>query len=91
MLDTWFSAGLWPFSVMGWPEKTADMRHFFPGHLLETGHDILFFWVARMVFLSQELCNGQLPFKEVFLALNSFFLIFRYFYMPWCVMHTAEK
>jgi valyl-tRNA synthetase len=67
VLDTWFSAGLWPFSVMGWPEKVADMRNFFPGHLLETGHDILFFWVARMVFLSQELCNGQLPFKEVFI------------------------
>nr|CAD2202037.1 unnamed protein product [Meloidogyne enterolobii] len=67
VLDTWFSAGLWPFSVMGWPEKTADMQNFFPGHLLETGHDILFFWVARMVFMSQELCNGQLPFKEIFL------------------------
>ncbi|KAL3093706.1 hypothetical protein niasHS_006268 [Heterodera schachtii] len=67
VLDTWFSAGMWPFSVMGWPEQTADMRHFFPGSLLETGHDILFFWVARMVFMSQELCDGQLPFKEVFL------------------------
>uniref|UniRef100_A0A1I8BHA2 Valine--tRNA ligase, mitochondrial n=1 Tax=Meloidogyne hapla TaxID=6305 RepID=A0A1I8BHA2_MELHA len=67
VLDTWFSAGLWPFSVMGWPEKTTDLQNFFPGHLMETGHDILFFWVARMVFMSQELCNGQLPFKEIFL------------------------
>jgi valyl-tRNA synthetase len=73
---------MFPFSVMGWPEETADMRHFFPGALLETGHDILFFWVARMVifkifleelkflffqvFMAQELC-GELPFKEVFL------------------------
>ena len=40
---------MWPFSIMGWPENTSDMRHFFPGALLETGHDILFFWVARMV------------------------------------------
>lgn len=52
---------------MGWPESTADMRHFFPGHLLETGHDILFFWVVRMVFMAQELC-GQLPFKEVWIG-----------------------
>uniref|UniRef100_A0A0N4Z0P1 Valine--tRNA ligase, mitochondrial n=1 Tax=Parastrongyloides trichosuri TaxID=131310 RepID=A0A0N4Z0P1_PARTI len=66
VLDTWFSSGLWPFSVMGWPENTSDMKKFFPGALLETGHDILFFWVARMVFLSQEL-TGQLPFKEVYL------------------------
>ncbi|KAI1716392.1 tRNA synthetases class I (I, l, M and v) domain-containing protein [Ditylenchus destructor] len=66
VLDTWFSSGMWPFSLMGWPEKTKDMERFFPGSLLETGHDILFFWVAKMVFLSEELC-GELPFKEVFL------------------------
>lgn len=66
VLDTWFSSGMWPFSIFGWPEKTADLKNFFPGALLETGHDILFFWVARMVFMSQEL-TGQLPFKEVFL------------------------
>ena len=65
MLDTWFSAGMWPFSLMGWPEKTNDMKHFFPGSLLETGHDIIFFWVMRMVFMAQFLC-GELPFKEVF-------------------------
>ncbi|TKR80167.1 hypothetical protein L596_014287 [Steinernema carpocapsae] len=66
VLDTWFSSGLWPFSLFGWPAKTKDMEQFFPGALLETGHDIIFFWVARMVFLSQEL-TGQLPFKEVFM------------------------
>ena len=66
VLDTWFSSGMWPFVIFGWPDKTVDMSAFFPGSLLETGHDILFFWVARMVFMSQELTE-QLPFKEVFL------------------------
>uniref|UniRef100_F1KZF2 valine--tRNA ligase n=1 Tax=Ascaris suum TaxID=6253 RepID=F1KZF2_ASCSU len=66
VLDTWFSSGMWPFTVFGWPEKTSDLKNFFPGSVLETGHDILFFWVARMVFMSQEL-TGQLPFKEVYL------------------------
>uniref|UniRef100_A0A8R1XQ43 valine--tRNA ligase n=1 Tax=Onchocerca volvulus TaxID=6282 RepID=A0A8R1XQ43_ONCVO len=66
VLDTWFSSGMWPFEIFGWPEKTADLDKFFPGTLLETGHDILFFWVARMVFMSQEL-TGKLPFQEVYL------------------------
>uniref|UniRef100_A0A7E4ZYM2 Valine--tRNA ligase n=1 Tax=Panagrellus redivivus TaxID=6233 RepID=A0A7E4ZYM2_PANRE len=66
VLDTWFSSGLWPFALMGWPYETNDLKQFFPGHLLETGHDILFFWVARMVFMSQEL-TGKLPFKDVYL------------------------
>ncbi|GMR32510.1 hypothetical protein PMAYCL1PPCAC_02705, partial [Pristionchus mayeri] len=66
VLDTWFSSGMWPFALFGWPEKTVDMDAFFPGALLETGHDILFFWVARMVFMAQEL-TGKVPFKEVFL------------------------
>jgi valyl-tRNA synthetase len=66
VLDTWFSSGLFPMSVMGWPDDTVDMQLFFPGTLLETGHDILFFWVARMVMMSLELTN-KLPFKEVFL------------------------
>nr|CDP94338.1 BMA-VARS-2, isoform b [Brugia malayi] len=66
VLDTWFSSGMWPFEVFGWPEKTADLDKFFPSTLLETGHDILFFWVARMVFMSQEL-TGKLPFQEVYL------------------------
>lgn len=66
VLDTWFSAGLFPFSVMGWPDQTEDLKLYYPGTLLETGHDILFFWVARMVFFGQTLL-GKLPFKEVFL------------------------
>lgn len=66
VLDTWFSSGLFPFSVFGWPDETLDMQVFYPTSLLETGHDILFFWVARMVFFGQKLL-GKLPFKEVFL------------------------
>jgi len=66
VLDTWFSSGLFPFSVLGWPDKTEDLKVFYPGTLLETGHDIIFFWVARMVFFGQKLM-GQLPFRDVFL------------------------
>jgi valyl-tRNA synthetase len=66
VLDTWFSSGLFPFSVFGWPDQTEDLKLFYPTTLLETGHDILFFWVARMVFFGQTLL-GKLPFKEVFL------------------------
>jgi valyl-tRNA synthetase len=65
VLDTWFSSGLWPFATLGWPEKTKDMELFFPNSLLETGWDILFFWVARMVMMSLKL-TGQVPFKKVF-------------------------
>lgn len=65
MLDTWFSSGLWPFSILGWPEKTPDLERFYPSSVLETGWDILFFWVARMVLLGIKL-TGQMPFKEVF-------------------------
>ncbi|KAF9212211.1 hypothetical protein BGZ59_007077 [Podila verticillata] len=65
VLDTWFSSGLWPFSIMGWPEKTADFEKFYPTSLLETGWDILFFWVARMVMLGIKL-TGQVPFSEVY-------------------------
>lgn len=58
VLDTWFSSGLLPFSTMGWPNCDADdMKAFFPGNLLETGHDIIFFWVARMVMMSLELTD----------------------------------
>ncbi|XP_044734548.1 valine--tRNA ligase isoform X2 [Chrysoperla carnea] len=66
VLDTWFSSGLFPFSIFGWPDETDDLQAFYPGELLETGHDILFFWVARMVFFGQKLL-GKLPFKEVYL------------------------
>ena len=58
VLDTWFSSGLWPFSTMGWPQQTPDLQKFYPGALLETGHDILFFWVARMVMLGMKLTGG---------------------------------
>ncbi|GAB6021894.1 Valine--tRNA ligase [Chamberlinius hualienensis] len=66
VLDTWFSSGLFPFSIFGWPDETDDLKAFYPSTLLETGHDILFFWVARMVFFGQTLL-GRLPFKEVYL------------------------
>jgi valyl-tRNA synthetase len=66
VLDTWFSSGLFPFSVFGWPEETADLAKYFPGTLLETGYDILFFWVARMVMMSLML-TGKVPFKHVML------------------------
>lgn len=66
VLDTWFSSGLWPFSTMGWPDATPDMSAYFPGALLETMHDILFFWVARMVMMSLQLTD-KLPFDEVYL------------------------
>ena len=65
-LDTWFSSGLWPFSIMGYPKETEDLNNFFPNTLLETGNDILFFWVARMVMMSLQLHN-KLPFKTVYL------------------------
>mmetsp|Transcript_6397 Transcript_6397/g.10765 ORF Transcript_6397/g.10765 Transcript_6397/m.10765 type:complete len:710 (-) Transcript_6397:8-2137(-) len=66
VLDTWFSSGLFPFSVFGWPNETQDMKAFFPTSLLETGLDILFFWVARMVMMSLHLTDS-LPFKTVYL------------------------
>jgi len=66
VLDTWFSSGLFPFSTMGWPDANPDLKDFFPGQLLETGHDILFFWVARMVMMSRVL-TGEVPFKQVYL------------------------
>jgi valyl-tRNA synthetase len=66
VLDTWFSSGLFPFSSYGWPMETDDLKRFFPTTLLETGHDILFFWVARMVMMSLELTD-RLPFTDVYL------------------------
>ncbi|KAH9456774.1 hypothetical protein Pst134EB_012975 [Puccinia striiformis f. sp. tritici] len=65
VLDTWFSSGLWPFSIMGWPDKTPDLEKFYPSSLLETGWDIIFFWVAKMTILGVKL-TGQMPFSEVF-------------------------
>jgi tRNA synthetases class I (I, L, M and V) len=61
VLDTWFSSGLFPFSVFGWPGESGDLGRFFPGALLETGRDILFFWVARMVMMSMALTGDLSP------------------------------
>ena len=66
VLDTWFSSGLWPFSTLGWPDDTEDLRRFYPGSVLETGYDILFFWVARMIFFGIEVM-GEPPFHTVYL------------------------
>lgn len=66
VLDTWFSSALWPFSTMGWPEDTSDFRTYFPTSVLVTGYDIIFFWVARMIFTSLEF-TGQVPFKHVYI------------------------
>jgi valyl-tRNA synthetase len=65
-LDTWFSSALWPFSTLGWPEETADLKRFFPTDVMETGYDILFFWVARMV-MSSLMYLDDIPFHTVYL------------------------
>ncbi|CAM3506917.1 valine--tRNA ligase [Pseudostreptobacillus hongkongensis] len=65
VLDTWFSSALWPFSTMGWPERTFELERYFPGDLLVTGADIIFFWVARMIMMSLHFEN-KVPFKEVY-------------------------
>lgn len=66
-LDTWFSSGLWPFSILGWPEKTAELEHWYPNATLVTGREIIFLWVARMVMLGLHFV-GKVPFKDVFIA-----------------------
>ena len=66
VLDTWFSSGLWPHSTLGWPEQTEDFLYFYPTSVLETGYDILFFWVARMIMLGIE-NTGDIPFRTVYL------------------------
>jgi valyl-tRNA synthetase len=66
VLDTWFSSGIWPFSTLGWPQKTADLERFYPTQVMETGSDILFFWVARMLMMGTHLMK-ETPFKDVFL------------------------
>ncbi|WP_424337425.1 valine--tRNA ligase [Hydrogenispora ethanolica] len=64
VLDTWFSSGLWPFSTLGWPQQTAELEHFYPTSVLVTGRDIIFFWVARMIFMGLEVMK-EVPFKQV--------------------------
>ncbi len=66
VLDTWFSSALWPFSTLGWPEKTEDLRRFYPTHTLVTGFDIIFFWVARMMMMGLHF-TGEVPFRRVFI------------------------
>ena len=66
VLDTWFSSALWPFSTLGWPEKTEDLEYFYPTSVLVTGYDIIFFWVARMIFSALE-NTGKAPFEHVFI------------------------
>jgi valyl-tRNA synthetase len=66
VLDTWFSSALWPFSTLGWPEKTPDYKYFYPTTMMETGYDILFFWVARMIMFGLEF-TGSIPFSQIYL------------------------
>ena len=66
VLDTWFSSWLWPFATFGWPEETADLHRFYPGHTLVTGPDIIFFWVARMIMSGLQFM-GEVPFRDVYL------------------------
>ncbi len=65
VLDTWFSSGLWPFSTLGWPERTADLAKFYPTSVLVTGYDILFFWVARMMMFGLYAMDGEKPFPTI--------------------------
>jgi valyl-tRNA synthetase len=66
VLDTWFSSGLWPHSTLGWPDKTEDLKYFYPTTVMETGYDIIFFWVARMIVMGLE-DMGEVPFRYVYL------------------------
>ena len=66
VLDTWFSSGLWPHSTLGWPDKTDELDYFYPGSVMETGYDILFFWVARMIMMGIQ-NMGEVPFKTIYL------------------------
>ena len=66
MLDTWFSSALWPFSTLGWPDKTPELKRFYPTNVLVTGFDIIFFWVARMMMMGIHFM-GEVPFKTVFI------------------------
>ena len=65
-MDTWFSSGLWPFSTLGWPHKTDDLKSFYPTSTLVTGFDILFFWVARMIMMGLKFMD-DVPFRDVYI------------------------
>ena len=66
VLDTWFSSALWPFSTLGWPEKTPELARYYPGDVLVTGFDIIFFWVARMMMMGLHFM-GEVPFRTVYI------------------------
>ena len=67
VLDTWFSSGLWPFSTLGWPDQTPELDRYYPGDVLVTGFDIIFFWVARMMMLGIHFMGGEVPFRTVYI------------------------
>lgn len=67
VLDTWFSSALWPFSTLGWPEQTQALKTWYPGSVLVTGFDIIFFWVARMIMFGTKFMDGDVPFREVYI------------------------
>ena len=67
VLDTWFSSGLWPFSTLGWPEDTDHLKRYYPGDVLVTGFDIIFFWVARMMMMGMHFMDGEIPFKDIYI------------------------
>ncbi len=67
VLDTWFSSALWPFSTLGWPDKTKDLKKYYPTNVLVTGFDIIFFWVARMMMMGMHFMDDEVPFKEVYI------------------------
>src|SRR4029079_9321895 len=67
IFDTWFSSGLWPFSTLGWPDDTPDLRTYYPTSVMETGYDIIFFWVARMMLMGLHLPDRE-PFHTVYLS-----------------------
>ena len=67
VLDTWFSSALWPFSTIGWPQNTAELQRYYPGDVLVTGFDIIFFWVARMMMMGMYFMDGEVPFKDVYI------------------------
>ena len=67
VLDTWFSSALWPFSTLGWPEQTPELKTFYPTSVLVTGFDIIFFWVARMIMMGMKFA-GDVPFREIYIT-----------------------
>ena len=67
VLDTWFSSALWPFSTLGWPQDTQELNRYYPGSVLVTGFDIIFFWVARMMMMSMHFMEGEVPFTDIYI------------------------